>query len=181
MASAVLVLGVMLSAHKQKHHRDNGESGDLIESPTHPSAPASEQVTVTDAPSGQTAIKVEQPVDLDAVKRQYESQVKPILERKCFDCHGNQTKFPWYYKIPGIKQLIEHDIKEAHEHCDMSDGFPFTMHGKLSRDLDGFLEEIEEGTMPPFRYRLVHRGANISKPEREIIEQWARAARHLTK
>jgi len=57
---------------------------------------------------------VEERYDLYSnINRQYLDQVKPIFEKKCFDCHANTTKFPWYYSIPGIKQMIDDDIKEA--------------------------------------------------------------------
>ena len=49
------------------------------------------------------------------INKLYIKTVKPIFKKSCFDCHGNTTNYPWYYKVPGVKQLIDSDIgvKEA--------------------------------------------------------------------
>ena len=59
------------------------------------------------------------------INQAYLKIVKPIFKKSCFDCHGNSTVYPWYYKIPGIKQLIDSDIREAKRHLDFSKDFPF--------------------------------------------------------
>lgn len=104
----------------------------------------------------------------------YEKLVKPIFEKKCFDCHGGKTKFPWYYKIPGAKQLIDHDIEESKEHMDLTSAFPFKGHHSPQEDLESIAEVIEKGEMPPWRYWILHREAKITAEERAIILQWSR-------
>ncbi len=48
-----------------------------------------------------------------AINARYESSVKPVFQKSCFDCHSSQTKYPWYAGLPGVKQLIASDIQEA--------------------------------------------------------------------
>ena len=93
----------------------------------------------------------------------YQKQVKPIFEKKCFDCHGTITDFPWYYNIPGIKQLMDHDIAEAKEHMDMTNDFPFGGHGSPVSDLNSLRESIVNGTMPILMYRLTHPDSKINQ------------------
>lgn len=47
------------------------------------------------------------------INQEYLKTVKPIFQKSCFDCHGNTTVYPWYYKVPGVKQLIDNDIDEV--------------------------------------------------------------------
>ncbi|MBK8204899.1 MAG: heme-binding domain-containing protein, partial [Bdellovibrionales bacterium] len=73
---------------------------------------------------------------LGRINELYKFNVKQIFQKKCFDCHSQNTQYPWYYKIPGAKQLIDGDIEEAKEHLDFSNDFPFGGHGAPSEDLE---------------------------------------------
>lgn len=104
---------------------------------------------------------------------EYEAKVQPIFQRACYDCHSNSTKYPWYYKIPGVKQLIDSDVAEAKEHLDMSQGFPFQGHGTPTEDLEAIIDTLKEGDMPPLKYKLMHPSAGLSEAEKTIVKDWA--------
>src|SRR5947207_1276617 len=86
----------------------------------------------------------------------YLTTIKPIFEEKCFNCHSNQTRYPWYYKFPIIKTLIDQDIENARDHIDMSTDFPFQGHGTPREVLQAIRRVVRKGIMPPFLYRLGH-------------------------
>lgn len=111
----------------------------------------------------------------------YESQIKPIFERACYNCHGGPTKYPWYYKIPGAKQLIDSDIKEAHKHLDMTGGFPFQSHATPKEDLEAIIKSINDKTMPPFEYRILHSESKLTDAEKDTIKTWATRGLELLK
>ncbi|MBK7142811.1 MAG: heme-binding domain-containing protein [bacterium] len=98
--------------------------------------------------------------------------VRPIFENACFDCHSTKTDFPWYAKIPGIKQLINGHVEEGLEHVDMTDGFPFKAKGEQIELLSELREEVEEGKMPLLSYRLMHWSAWLSSAEKDSIYMW---------
>lgn len=106
------------------------------------------------------------------INEKYLSDVKPIFQRSCFDCHSSQTRYPWYYKIPGVKQLVESDIKEAKEHLDFEKDFPFKSHAMPLEDLKAISDEIAEDGMPPLRYRLLHSEAKLTEDEKGKITNW---------
>ena len=99
-------------------------------------------------------------------------QLQPIFRKGCYDCHTDQTDYPWYHSLPLIKGLIDEDIKEAREHLDMSNGFPFESHALPADDLAEIKEEIEDGGMPPSLYRLMHWSAKPSEAEQDSLFQW---------
>ena len=101
---------------------------------------------------------------------------KPIFQAKCFDCHSALTRYPWYYRLPGAKQLIDRDIREAKKHLDMTRDFPFEGHGTPAEDLEAIAETVKKSTMPPWRYRIMHRGSALTDSERRIILQWIQEA-----
>lgn len=111
------------------------------------------------------------------INEAYLRDVKPIFQAKCFDCHSSLTRYPWYYRLPGAKQLIDHDVQEAKQHIDMTHDFPFEGHGTPSEDLEVIAEAVKKSTMPLWRYRIMHRGSALTDSERQIILQWVDEAK----
>ena len=109
---------------------------------------------------------------LEEIGDQYTALAEPIFKVKCFDCHSSKTKYPWYYKLPKVKALIDDDVAEGKKHLDLTDGFPFRGHGTPEEDLAAIREAIKTDTMPPPRYRWLHWGSQISKTEKETIFSW---------
>lgn len=102
----------------------------------------------------------------------YLQNIKPIFEKKCFDCHSDTQKLPWYYKIPGIKQIINNDIKEAKKHMNMKQDLPFLSHETPLKDLESLKKIAEEGGMPPLRYIIGHWNSSLTKKEEEAMILW---------
>jgi len=102
--------------------------------------------------------------------------VKPIVDKKCYDCHGSGHKLPWYASVPIIKQLIEWDIAEAKEHLDMSDDYPFKGHGDKLEDMESLIETIHYGSMPPIWYSLFHWDSRLSDGDEKKIIHWAQTS-----
>lgn len=109
---------------------------------------------------------------LQAINASYLATIKPIFRRACFDCHSIQTHYPWYYNIPGIKQWIDSDIKEARKHLDMTNDFPFRGHGSPRKDFEAIRKTIQKNSMPPFRYTMMHWDARLTESEKEIVLKW---------
>ncbi|MDD5160764.1 MAG: heme-binding domain-containing protein [Sulfuricurvum sp.] len=110
----------------------------------------------------------------ETINSEYIKSIKPIIEKKCFDCHGNTTQYPWYYKVPGIKQMIDYDVKEAKKHLDMSKNFPFISHATPLKDLESIKKVTIEGDMPPLRYVLGHWDSRLSESEKQTIVTWSK-------
>ncbi|MFT5835545.1 MAG: hypothetical protein ACI9RG_000438 [Sulfurimonas sp.] len=109
-----------------------------------------------------------------SINSNYIKNIKPIFEKKCFDCHGSVTTFPWYYKVPGVKQMMDYDIKEAKKHMDMSKDFPFISHDTTLKDLESLNSVSIKNEMPPLRYLLGHWDARLDKSEQEKIGTWTK-------
>jgi len=147
------ITATMLTACDDKHHDDDDS--------------AKVDVPIT-SDSTEAAAREELFVRINASFQ----TIKPILVHCCYDCHSNQTQFPWYYKIPGPKQLIDYDIKEACKHVNCSNDFPFGGHGKLGETLKAIRDEISDGSMPPITYRMLHWGRLIEGEQKDSVIQW---------
>ncbi len=151
---ALLISPLLLLAHGGESHENSTQTKPVI------------TVTPTDVVKEKYA----------QINQVYLTKVKPIFEAKCFDCHSNQTKFPIYYKIPGVKQLIDKDIKDAQKHLNLNKDFPFISHETPIKDLKSIAEEIEEGDMPPLKYKIIHWNAFITDEEKQTIKSWTEAS-----
>ena len=130
--------------------------------------------TVVERPSQHDSLLMENDSELVKIEinKSYIERVKPIFKRSCFDCHGNTANYPWYYKIPGIKQLIDSDIETAKKHLDFTSDFPFKSHDTPLNDLTAISKSIKNETMPPFGYRFMHSDTKLNDKERVLIQDW---------
>ncbi len=99
-------------------------------------------------------------------------RLKPVFEAGCFDCHSNQTDFPWYHSLPIIKGWMSGHLSEARKHLDFSNGFPFGGHASQADNLYSLKEEVLSGAMPLWQYRLMHWGAAPNDVEKDSIAAW---------
>ena len=138
--------------------------------------------------AGSSAAAANSSLSLDAAARQDSlfivingefNVLKPIFEKSCFDCHSRFTKYPWYHKIPGVKQLLDRDVKEGREQLDLSSGFPFSGKGTLLEILGDMKEEVGEGDMPLLIYRIMHWETGLSGARRDSVVNWLDSARVL--
>lgn len=118
-------------------------------------------------------------IQMNAINKNYQIRVKGIFEEKCADCHGTPDKFPWYYMVPGIKQIMDYDIREAKKHIEMSNDFPFGGHGTPQKDLKTLKKTVQEDSMPPLRYWIIQPGKRIKTEDRKVILEWIEQSESL--
>jgi hypothetical protein len=76
----------------------------------------------------------------------------------CFDCHSNQTVWPWYSNIAPMSWLIQRDVDEGRDHLNFS-----AWHGGEG---DESASTVSSGQMPPFQYLIAHPEANLSAADK---------------
>lgn len=115
--------------------------------------------------------------ELDAINQAYLRDIKPIFAAKCLMCHGVVRRMPLYAKVPPSSWLVRYDIRHAQGHLDMSFDFPFV--GKptdVPQDgLEEVIEVVQENSMPPFIYKIMHWHSGLSAEESKKILDWANA------
>jgi hypothetical protein len=107
------------------------------------------------------------------MQKAYTASIAPILEAKCFDCHSQHPHFPWYYRFPLAGSLIDMDIRKARRLLDLTDGLPFTGRGSLDDHLTALRDVVVDGSMPPFRYTIIHRNSRLTRAEQDLVIAWA--------
>lgn len=91
---------------------------------------------------------------------------KALARRACFNCHSNETVWPWYASVAPASWLVQHDVDEGRSKLNFSDWQGGTREGEKIAEIR---DEVEEGSMPPFTYRLAHPEARLSDSERQQL------------
>ncbi|MET6992015.1 heme-binding domain-containing protein [Sediminicola arcticus] len=105
-------------------------------------------------------------------------EVKLILETTCYDCHSNNTVYPWYNNIAPVSYWLADHINEGKEHLNFSDWENYTSK-KKEHKLEELVEEVEEGEMPLEEYTWTHEEARLNPKQKEMIMVWANKSRVL--
>jgi hypothetical protein len=104
--------------------------------------------------------------------------VTALLKKSCYDCHSNESVYPWYSHIAPSSWLVAKDIREAREELNFSEWDNYDMMKKLGL-LDDISIAVSEGEMPLGIYLLMHPSAKIDDAQRELIIAWAEDAMDL--
>jgi len=94
------------------------------------------------------------------------------LKAACYDCHSNESTFPWYSSIAPTKWLVYDHIAEGREELNFSNWNTLSIDDK-SDILDDISSIVLEGEMPIKGYTILHSEANLSEADREAIATWA--------
>lgn len=101
------------------------------------------------------------------------SELKAVLRRSCYDCHSNETRWPWYARVAPVSWLIANDVKEGRREVNFSVWNQFT-GSRRARKFKEIVEQVEQNKMPQWYYVLVHPEAKLSAGDKEMIINWAK-------
>jgi hypothetical protein len=99
-------------------------------------------------------------------------EVKAVLRRACYDCHSNETTWPWYSRVAPVSWLIAKDVHEGRAELNFSRWDRYSTQQQV-KHLKESWEEVVEGEMPPWFYLPAHRDARLSAEDRALLRQWA--------
>ncbi len=106
--------------------------------------------------------------------------VAALLRTSCFDCHSQETKWPWYSRVAPMSWLVASDVKTGRSKLNFSD-WPFNDPTRASRKFGNISDVVDAAEMPPKKYTLIHREAVLSADQRKAIVDWAEAQVDLLK
>lgn len=100
------------------------------------------------------------------------AEIKALLRRSCYDCHSNETRWPWYGRTGPGSWLLVHHVNEGREHLNFSTWGELDEETRL-HNVDEIWEEVEDGAMPLPFYTAAHPEAKLSEEEKLRLKAWA--------
>lgn len=108
--------------------------------------------------------------------------VDGILRKGCYDCHSNQTVYPWYSQVQPFGWWLNHHIGEGRRELNFSNftGRPIAVQNHKFEEV---IETVREGEMPlpSYTWLGMHPEAKLSEGEKNVIVDWAKAQMALLK
>ena len=98
--------------------------------------------------------------------------VMSTLRRACFDCHSNETRWPWYSKLPVASWLLEQDVKAARGQLNFSRWAQYNPFDRADL-LDKVCGLATAGKMPLPRYLMLHHEARLSRTDVDQLCAWS--------
>ncbi|MBS1573231.1 MAG: heme-binding domain-containing protein [Bacteroidetes bacterium] len=114
-------------------------------------------------------------VSENAITQHYDvpENIQKILKISCYDCHSNNTVYPWYSKVQPIKWWLADHVNEGKAKLNFDEFNAYTTKKKLHK-LDEVIETIRDNEMPLKSYTLIHGDAKLSESDKQDIEAWVK-------
>lgn len=106
--------------------------------------------------------------------------IQNLFETSCYDCHSNNTKYPWYNKIQPLSWILEGHIKEGKEELNFSEFGAYSKRKQKSK-LKSMISQIEDDEMPLLSYTIIHWKATLSEKDKTIIINWVEQQKDILK
>ena len=99
-----------------------------------------------------------------------------VLKTACYDCHSNNTNYPWYVNIQPVGWIMARHIKQGKEELNFSEFGSYSPRRQASK-LKSVENSIKDDDMPLSSYTLIHKNARLSQAEKALVVDWARKTR----
>lgn len=92
-------------------------------------------------------------------------EARALVKEHCFQCHSNETAWPWYSNIAPASWLIAMDVKEGRQQFNFSDW------QANPGEVDEMVQEIQSGGMPPIQYWIFHPSSKMNDQQKQQLIQ----------
>ena len=98
------------------------------------------------------------------------AEAREVAKRACYDCHSNETTWPWYSNIAPISWRLQRHVDEGREVLNFSD-WNSVRRGRRGEEnpAEEIGEVVLEGEMPPWDYLITHPSARLSEAEKRTL------------
>ncbi|SNB43937.1 conserved hypothetical protein [Flavobacterium psychrophilum] len=97
--------------------------------------------------------------------------VEIILRTSCYDCHSNNTYYPWYSYIQPVRFFMESHIKEGKENLNFNEWGNYSDR-KQNNKLDRIAKQIKSNEMPLSSYTMIHKNAILTASQKKEVLDW---------
>ena len=91
------------------------------------------------------------------------AQTRELAQRACFDCHSNETTWPWYSNVAPVSWLLQHDVEDGRRRLNFSEW------NLRQRGADEAAKTVQNGSMPRWFYIPLHPQANLSAADKAAL------------
>ena len=98
-------------------------------------------------------------------------KVLDIFKNSCYDCHSNNTRYPWYVNIQPMGLMMARHIRNGKEMLNFNEFGSYTSRRQISK-LKEIANQIKDDEMPISSYKIMHQNARLSKEQKDLLMDW---------
>jgi hypothetical protein len=102
------------------------------------------------------------------------ANVLKVLQNSCYDCHSNNTDYPWYDNIQPVSWWLHHHIEEGKRELNFNEFSTYRIRRQYKK-MEEIIHEVKENKMPLSSYTLLHKEAVLNSESKSILINWAQA------
>lgn len=108
------------------------------------------------------------------------ADVQQVLKTSCYDCHSNNTVYPWYSRVQPIALWLGDHITDGKDELNFSEFGSYSIRRKYKK-LEEINKEVKEDEMPLSSYTIIHRDAKLDESKKLLLANWVTALRDSMK
>ena len=98
--------------------------------------------------------------------------VMTVLKTSCYDCHSNNTAYPWYNNIQPVAWWLKHHVDEGKREINFNEFGSYAIRRQYKK-LEEIAEQVKEDEMPLSSYTLIHTNAKLNAEQKTLLINWA--------
>jgi hypothetical protein len=102
--------------------------------------------------------------------------VQLLIKNACYDCHSNNTKYPWYSNLQPVYWWMNGHIEDGKKHLNF-DAFSTYTAARQYKKMADIVDEIKTGDMPLPSYSIQHKEVRLSDNDKQKIYNWCAVVR----
>ncbi|MEP6595047.1 MAG: heme-binding domain-containing protein [Ginsengibacter sp.] len=115
-----------------------------------------------------------------STKYEVPAEVKNILKGSCYDCHSNNTIYPWYAEVQPVGWWLNNHINEGKRELNFSEFVSYPIRRQYSK-LNEIRDQVKKDEMPLKSYLLIHRYAKLNDQQKSAMVNWVTLLRDSIK
>ncbi len=97
--------------------------------------------------------------------------IRTILQESCYDCHSNNTDYPWYSNVQPAAWFLEDHVKNAKGELNFNLWSELSDRRKSSK-LKSIINQVKDDEMPLYSYTLIHKNAILSDLDKKALDNY---------
>ena len=97
--------------------------------------------------------------------------IQVIFAATCYDCHSNNTKYPWYSYIQPARFMMERHIRNGKKDLNFSEFGNYSKRRQESK-FESIIKQVKSGDMPLASYTILHKNSRLTSTQKETVINW---------
>ena len=108
-------------------------------------------------------------MDINAPKN-----VASILRTSCYDCHSNETNWPWYSYVAPVSFMVAGDVEDGRKRLNFSEWDKYDTDKQIKLLVE-MIEEVEKEEMPLTMYTFTHPNSKLDPNRIKLLKEWVKS------